>query len=67
MPDSKPAMRDLGWLNEGPNKERDEAKAACTALGHERTDIDVGPPHRGIDHVVTCEICGFRYHYDSSD
>lgn len=60
-------MKDLGWLNEGPNKERDEAIAKCKSLGHKRTDIDVGPPHRGIDHRVTCEECGIVYHYDSSD
>lgn len=60
-------MKDYGWLNDGPNTEREEAQKKCNALGHKRTDKDVGPPHRGIEHVVTCPICDFVYRYDSSD
>ncbi len=62
-------LRNLGWLNNGPNKERDDAIALCRSHNppHRVTDIDVGPPNRGIEHVVTCETCGYVYRYDSSD
>jgi hypothetical protein len=57
--------RDLGWLNSGL---KDEAPLeACRAAGHKRTDIDTGPPNRGLDHEVRCQICRIVYHYDSSD
>jgi hypothetical protein len=44
-----------------------EAVKRCRKLGHKTTDVDVGPPMRGTDHVVTCDVCRIRWHYDSSD
>ena len=58
-------MEDLGWANNW--RETPEIVKKCRALKHSRTDKDVGPPHRGLEHVVTCEICGYVYRYDSSD
>lgn len=61
-------MTDYGWLNDGiVGGERSEAIRKCRELGHKPTDIDVGPPHRGLEHVVTCELCQYQYRYDSSD
>ena len=58
-------MLDLGWANnwrQDPYIVRD-----CKADGHETTDTDVGPPNRGLEHVVRCEKCQYVYRYDSSD
>ena len=63
-------MKDLGWHNAGGEtaKEIDKVVAECCAMKHKPTDTDQGrPPHRGLDHVVMCEPCGYKYHYDSSD
>jgi hypothetical protein len=62
-------LKNYGWLNDGENPERDAARAKCRASNppHKVTDVDVGPPHRGMEHVVTCEECGYVYRYDSSD
>ena len=63
-------IKDLGWANDGGETERiiDETHAKCVSMGHRRSDIDVGPPHRGIEHVVKClDGCNFVYRYDSSD
>jgi len=61
-------MKDLGWANDWADtpREPEEYKKCCEAK-HKITDIDVGPPHRGMDHVCTCDICNIRWHYDSSD
>lgn len=63
------ALENLGWANAGGETYEKIclARDKCLALGHERSDIDVGPPHRGMEHVVTCELCGYVYRYDSSD
>ena len=58
-------MQDLGWKNGW--RETPEIVEKCEALHHETSDVDMGPPYRGLDHVVTCRICGYQYHYDSSD
>lgn len=62
-------LKDLGWANKGGETYRiiQEHLERCRTLGHQQTDIDVGPPMRGIEHVVTCRECGFVYRYDSSD
>ena len=41
-------IKDLGWANDGGETERiiDETHAKCVSMGHRRSDIDVGPPHR---------------------
>jgi len=56
---------DLGWANgwDGIPLIVDR----CISLKHGRSDIDVGPPNRGTEHVVECEICNYIYRYDSSD
>ncbi len=66
--------RDLGWLNSWFGKtepaeyaEYNDIRQKCHDLKHKVNDIDVGPPNRGVEHVVTCEICGYVYRYDSSD
>lgn len=62
------ATLDLGWHNdERKQPVIDMARASCQALKHEVKDIDVGPQYRGMEHVVTCELCGYVYRYDSSD
>ena len=58
-------MKDLGWMNSWREDPPEYTK--CVELKHKRTDIDVGPPHRGIEHVVTCDICKIVCRYDSSD
>jgi hypothetical protein len=58
-------MEDLGWANNWI--ETPEIVKKRTALKHSRTDKDVGPLHRGLEHVVKCDICGYVYRYDSSD
>lgn len=67
-----PKLKDLGWANgyvtvvDGKAVYWPEVEA-CEALGHKPTDVDKGPPNRGLDHVITCEACGIVYHVDSSD
>lgn len=61
----KPAPKDLGWANNW--KENPPEYIACVEAKHDRTDKDIGPPNRGMHHVVDCEKCNIRYHYDSSD
>lgn len=61
---------DLGWANDwdGYNTaDTPQEVKNCIAANHDRSDIDKGPPHRGMDHVVTCDICRIIWHYDSSD
>jgi hypothetical protein len=69
-------LKQLGWANNWytwggkllpEHAEKQAMLDACRAAKHQPTDIDMGPPHRGSDHVVTCKICGYVYHYDSSD
>ena len=64
-----PKYVELGWANDW--RETPEMVKQCQSLEHRKagyvTDTDVGPPHRGMDHVVICHQCQYRYHYDSSD
>lgn len=63
-------LRDFGWANswdQQTRKEIAERERRCSVLNHHKQDVDIGPPYRGLEHVVTCRICGFRYRYDSSD
>ncbi len=65
-PTTEPApLAYLGWANDW--KEDPEVVVNCHRLKHKPTDVDVGPPNRGIEHVVTCRECGYYYKYDSSD
>lgn len=62
-----PEIKDLGWYNN--DQSRKEIAAAidlCRALEHETTDVDISI-NRGYEHVVTCNLCGYVYRYDSSD
>ena len=63
--DEMPKVINLGWANGW--KETPEIVKKCHALGHRPIDIDRGPPFRGLDHEVRCDICGYVYHVDSSD
>lgn len=56
---------DYGWANSW--KETPQAVHLCWQKKHPRTDVDIGPPFRGLHHVVRCPICKIIYHYDSSD
>lgn len=58
-------MKDLGWMNSW--QEEPEEYTKCREAKHKRKDRDIGPPNRGLHHVVTCEICDIQFHYDSSD
>ena len=63
-------VKDLGWANSwGSLDDEDvpEIVKKCRELGHRTSDVDIGPPMRGMNHVVTCQVCGYLYHYDSSD
>ena len=58
-------LKDLGWANSW--KEIPDEVKNCDAMAHNKSDVDVGPPHRGLEHQVVCKICGYIYRYDSSD
>ncbi len=58
-------MENLGWANGW--KEDPQIVKDCRAKNHKTSDVDVGPPYRGLEHVVKCEICDYVYRYDSSD
>ncbi len=58
-------MEDLGWAN-GWSKDP-EIVTKCKQLGHKLSNVDKGNPRgRGLDNVVTCNICDYVYHYDST-
>ena len=59
-------LEDLGWMNNWKITPR--VIVSCRARGHHTADIDVGPPLRGMEHVVKClDGCAYIYRYDSSD
>ena len=58
-------LKNLGWANDWDDDP--QVVKDCRAKKHRTTDVDVGPPHRGMEHVVTCTECGYVYRYDSSD
>jgi hypothetical protein len=55
----------LGWANGW--KETPQIVEECRKKKHYPSDVDHGPPNRGIEHVVVCKECGYIYRYDSSD
>ena len=57
--------KDLGWANSW--KETPQEAIDCRAADHDTSDIDIGPPNRGIQHIVRCELCRIVHRYDSSD
>ncbi len=58
-------MINLGWANGWKNDP--EIVQKCKKLNHHRSDVDEGPPMRGIQQHVMCKICNYEYYYDSSD
>lgn len=56
--------KDFGWANSW--RDTPEVVKACIEAKHKTTDIDVGPPFKGMKHVVVCQICNYVYLYDSS-
>ena len=61
----KPAVLDFGWTNGW--EETPALIVKCQEAKHRPSDVDIGPPHRGLEHVVRCDQCGYVYRYDSSD
>jgi hypothetical protein len=56
-------MTDIGWLNSATERPNIEVmEALCRSLGHK-------PICSGgwTDNQVACDVCGYVYHYDSSD
>ena len=62
------AVKDFGWANDwGRTGGTPGLVLACQQAHHKVSDVDVGPPMRGMEHVVRCDQCGYIYRYDSSD
>jgi len=61
------AIKDLGWMNAGGETERkiQEANDACPHKAERKPASNEGA--YGTVHTVTCEKCGWCYHYDSGD
>jgi hypothetical protein len=55
----------LGWANSW--EDTPEIVKKCREAKHTRSDVDVGPRNRGLEHVVKCTTCNYVYRYDSSD
>jgi hypothetical protein len=68
---SENIYEDYGWANGW--RQTPQAIVKCNQKGHPSlrdgsyTNVDIGPPLRGLHHVVRCNICKIIYHYDSSD
>jgi hypothetical protein len=62
-------LKDLGWCNAGGDTERkiNEICSECRGNGHHTKDKDMSFYRNGSKHEVTCDLCGYVYHYDSSD
>jgi len=58
-------VKNLGWANSW--SEDPEIVKKCRALGHKVSDRNLDPTWHGLDNEVRCDICGYVYHYDSSD
>jgi hypothetical protein len=61
----KPKVIDLGWSNGW--QARPEIVKSCELAGHKLQSTNLDPTHHGLDTMVRCDICGYVYHYDSSD
>lgn len=62
-------MTDLGWMNAKGETEAEimrVRKVCVEVLKHNPVDVDHSN-HRGTDHQVICDECGYTYHYDSGD
>ena len=61
-------MKDIGWLNDWLGSPREHPEyTKCREAKHRISDIDIGPPMRGMDHLCECDICQIRWYYNSSD
>jgi hypothetical protein len=68
----QPKVVNLGWENGWsvtPQIVKD-----CKAWGHQLHERNLDPSMQrccprpdGLNHEVRCDICGYVYHYDSSD
>ncbi len=58
-------MEQLGWANDWTKTP--EVVKKCWELRHQPTRNDIGPPYRGLDNVVKCDICKYVYHYACDD
>ena len=60
-------LEDLGWDNYGGETSRRIANIVkvCDEFKHKRIETNEGV--YGTQHSVSCPICAFIYHYDSSD
>ncbi len=61
-----PHLIDLGWAN-GWGDRKPQLVVNCTLAGHKTEHYDRDARGRGHDNVVRCVLCGYEYHYDSSD
>jgi hypothetical protein len=63
--DRRTGYADFGWANGWCETPAEIVR--CRDLGHRPSDTDVGPPYRGIEHVIVCDVCRIVYRVDSSD
>lgn len=49
-------FQELGWMNCGL-KDPEGLYKKCLEAKHARQDIDIGPPRRGMEHLVWCAEC----------
>jgi hypothetical protein len=61
-----PHLIDLGWAN-GWGGRKPQLVVNCTLAGHKTEQFNRDASGRGHDNVVRCVLCGYEYHYDSSD
>ena len=50
-----------------PDANLNTSKTAGKAENHPFKERNLDPTMHGFDHLVWCNICGYEYHYDSSD
>lgn len=60
-------MNDLGWENAGGSMAAEIKiyREACRGAGHKPKETNEGMS--GTVHTVSCDLCGYAYHYDSGD
>jgi hypothetical protein len=62
----EPVVKDLGCANLW--NEIPAVVKKCSNLGHIRIDESDAPgvPYKCFNHTVRCDICGYKYSYNSS-
>lgn len=58
-------MLDLGWANSWIFTPKQLIH--CQDAKHKMKDEDAGHDSRGLEHVVSCDLCEIVYRYDSGD